>query len=652
MVWNISAECISAIILCIIWIYSRKGNPLPTLKNQFFQVCFLVTFFAITSNIASTVMLYYYQEIPLALIWIVTTFYFVTTPLMGVFYFFYVTSIVFENDKALNKVLIIASVPAAAYLVFVLINPATKLLFDIDPSTGYMRGSLISLTYIIFYIYCFACLFLVLFKGQLLDRSIRRILISFPVIAAIVIVIQQFVPEYILSGSAATCALLIIYLYLQNKQISIDHLTGLPNRHEFLKMLELKLEHHKNDSFAIIVLSLKNFKLINDKFGQQNGDRFLQSVSTYLASILGGHQLYRFSGDEFAILLGHSDETIIRPVFERLQHRMTLPWKTATCSCILFYALAVVHYPSSADSVEGLIDGIETTVAQAKQKPEHYSYCTPQMLEQAKRKLRIIEILRERLATNSFEVYYQPILSIADCKFHRAEALLRLNDTPIGPIYPSEFIPLAEDTGLIIDITYQVLDKVCKYIVELIADGIDILSVSVNFSSMQFTQEDISKRVFEIIESNGIPCSKVKIEITESVLIENLDTVRNFINVLHARGVRFALDDFGTGYSNISTVLGFPINTVKLDKSLVWSSTHNPRSAVVVRHMTAAFRQLGINILAEGVETEEQQHFVENCGCDMIQGFLYSKPVPPQDAKLYLGKELCDTPFTIGHSEK
>ena len=144
--------------LCIIWIYSRKGNPLPTLKNQFFQVCFLVTFFAITSNIVSTVMLYHYQEIPLTLTWIVTTFYFVMTPLMGVFYFFYVTSIVFENDKALNKVLIIASVPAAAYLVFVLINPATKLLFDINPATGYLRGSLIALTYIIFYIYCFACL--------------------------------------------------------------------------------------------------------------------------------------------------------------------------------------------------------------------------------------------------------------------------------------------------------------------------------------------------------------------------------------------------------------------------------------------------------------------------------------------------------------
>ena len=211
--------------------------------------------------------------------------------------------------------------------------------------------------------------------------------------------------------------------------------------------------------------------------------------------------------------------------------------------------------------MEGLIAGIESTIAQAKQKPEHYSYCTPQMLEQANRKMRIIEILRERLANNSFEIYYQPIVSVGDRIFHRAEALLRLNDTPIGPIYPSEFIPLAEDTGLIIDITYQILDKVCKYIGELIADGVDIFSVSVNFSSTQFTQEDISERVLEMIQSNDIPYSKVKIEITESVLIENFDTVRNFVNALHAKGVRFALDDFGTGYSNISTVLGFPINT-------------------------------------------------------------------------------------------
>ncbi|MEA5003218.1 MAG: GGDEF domain-containing protein, partial [Christensenella sp.] len=314
----------------------------------------MVTFVAISSNIASTVLLYDYQSVPLFLNWLVAMVYFITTPLMGVVYFYYTFSIVFEGHPRFSRLLLLSSIPAIIYLVMVLLNPFTHWFFNIDAANGYVRGNLLILTYIVFYLYCFSCLIITLFWGRHLERSIRNILASFPIVAGIAIIVQQFFPEFILSGSAATCALLIIYLYLQNKQISLDHLTGLPNRQSFLKMLELRVERQQDEPFAVVVLSLKSFKTLNDNFGQHNGNQILRAVAAYLQSISAGNLVYRYSGDEFAILVRRIDKEFITGLITELNRRMTLVWEAGTCSTLLSCGIAVVQYPNSAQSVEGL----------------------------------------------------------------------------------------------------------------------------------------------------------------------------------------------------------------------------------------------------------------------------------------------------------
>ncbi len=650
--WNISAECVSAIILCIILVYSRKGNPLPTLQNKCFHICFMVTFVAILSNMLATILLFYYPPVPLFLVWVVNLIYFIITPLMGLMYFIYVLVYVVPNQEQVKKVIYWCSVPAVIYIIFVISAPLNGWVFFISPEAGYQRGPLIAITYLMFYLYCFGCPLVILLKGKHLDRSIRLILISFPIIAAVVIVVQSMAPQYILSGSAATCALLIIYLYLQNKKISIDHLTNLANRQEFMKMLEMKINYERDASFAVMVLSLRQFKTVNDKFGQNSGNGFLQEVANYVRVVAGKHQAYRFSGDEFAILFSPTSRDEVEAAYRQLSSRMALPWHVGEYSTIIRYAVGVVVYPISAERLEGLVDAVEYTVKQAKEKRgEPVCYCTPEMYEQLRRKDRILDIMRDKLENGGFEVHYQPILSLDSLEFNKAEALLRMNNTPLGPIYPSEFIPIAEETGLIADITYEVLRSVCWFVRWLLEEERDIVSVSVNYSSRQFAQPDVLQRTLEIIEEAGVPFSKIKIEITESVLIENKDMVVRFIQTLHGKGVRFALDDFGMGYSNISTVLNFPIDTVKLDKSLVWAAVESPRSELVVRHIVAAFKGLGIEILAEGVEDEAQRQFVEDCGCDMIQGFLFARPMPEQEVREYMGMTLYETP-SVQRSEK
>lgn len=640
MTWNISSECVSAVMLCIIWVYSRKGSPLPTLKNRLFQVCFLVTFCAITSNVLSTEMLYRYQSLPSGLIWIVTTIYFVTTPLMGTVYYCYAVAVLYEHRDRAGAVMAWSALPALAYLVLVLFNPLTKSLFDITPSAGYIRGPLIFSTYLVFYLYCVACIVLTLIKRKQADPAVRRILVIFPMVAVVVIIIQQIFPDYILSGSAATCALLLLYLYLQNKQISIDHLTGLPNRQEFLKLLDLKIQKRKEEPFTILVLSLKNFKLVNNHFGQQSGDLFLQQISGYVQRAAAPSILYRYSGDEFAMVLEGGKPERTRELVPALLDRLSRPWSIGEYSCVIPGVIGVVRYPDSAGCREDLISSIEYAVSQAKQdRNKNYSYCTPEMLQAVNRRNQIAEILKEALHTGGFQVNYQPILATKTGRFTMAESLLRMNDTPLGPIYPNEFIPIAEETGLIVEITYLVLERVCAFLRRLMDEGRELEGISVNFSAIQFSQPDVAERIDRIMKDFGVPYSKLKIEITESVVSDNYEQLNGFIQRMHELGVQFGLDDFGTGYSNVSCVFSLPLDTIKLDKSLIRLAMTDQKYAMAVRQFVRVFKEFGMRVLAEGVETGEQRDFVVDSGCDLIQGFLYARPVPEAEAERYLGTQ-------------
>lgn len=635
MHWNIAAECISIVNLAIIWFYSRKSNLVPSLKNWLFQLCFFVTFCAIGFNILSTVMLSYPSYAPAPLTWAVTTVYFAATPLMGMGYYFYTLATVLEGYGNAVKVIVRTSLPGIAYLALVLYNPMGKILFDIDNGGIYSQGPLILITYIIFYLYCLGAVIVVIIWKNRIEPSIRRILTAFPLIAMAVIIIQQLYPTIILSGSAATCALLMIYLYLQNKQNSVDYLTGLPNRQEFLKMLDLQIR--KSREFTITALSLKGFKRVNATYGQHQGDCFLQAIGNYLKGSYGPHCLYRYSGDEFAILSYGPFDASMDDSVKNLAQQMQKPWTIEKNSCIIPAVVGIVGYPESANTVEELINGIEYAVSMAKTSSDaNIYYCGQEMLTAIRRRQQIVDILEENLKNNSFTVYYQPIIDTATGKFTVAESLLRIPASPIGPLYPDEFIPIAEETGMIIEITYQVLDKVCKFINRLTQEGIEFEGVHVNFSGHQFSQIGLVEKITGIITDNHTPFSKIKIEITESILADNAQTVAEFAVNMQKQGILIELDDFGTGYSNIVTVMNTPLDIVKLDRSLIWSAMERREAAAMVKSLSRVLHEMGLLVLAEGVEDQPQEAFVNSCGIDFIQGYYFSRPLPEEEAFSFL----------------
>lgn len=644
MDWNIAPECVSLIMLGIIWVYSRRGSHLPTLRNKMFHVCLVITFLAMLSNIISTFCLENYLVVPFFITWVITTVYFILTPLMGAAYFHYVLSVVYGDEAKLKRIMKFGIIPAALYLLFVLMNPITHNLFALSMEGGYKRGGFIGITYFIFYTYCVASLVITVTKIKTIDMRVYRILAAFPLLAVFVVFIQQLYPNVILSGSAATCAILIIYLHLQNRHIYMDYLTGIPNRKELLGMLDLMIKRSPDKDFTLAVVSLREFRQINNMCGQQKGDEFIKSVGRYLSITGPRDNVYRFNGDEFALLFTNESDAEIDACLKEVIQRMELPWQIDDYWFILPVAVGVIRRSDIEETVEDAINGVEYAIAQAKTGGYGIvCYCDRNMMNKLERRRQIINILKEKLENQSFEMFYQPIYSVKSGKFSHAESLMRINDSPIGPIYPSEFIPIAEETGMIIDITFIVLDKVCKFINKLLADGIEIESVHVNFSALQFSQPNLAESVLEIIRRNNTPASALKIEFTESTLARNSQTVTDFAAEMRQHGIQMGLDDFGTGYSNFATVIDIPFGEMKLDKSMVWAAIENKKSAVAVKDIVRVFKHLGMDVTAEGVETEEQRRMVVDFGVDQIQGFYYSRPLHENDMEEFMRKEYGNT---------
>lgn len=626
MAWNIAAECISIVFLSIILVYSHKGALLPSWKNRMFQCCLGATFAAMVSNVLSTLLLANPDWADSWLCWGITEIYFLATPLMGLAYYCYTAATVFEEHAGGRLACILGILPGILYAVLVLINPLTGVLFSIQAGV-YLRGPLIITTYLIFYFYCLISVVLVRVYYRWLEPQIYKILFVFPLIAASVIVVQQLFPAVILRGSAATTAILLIYLYLQNKQSSLDPLTGLGNRVEFQKMISLSIQRGQ-PPFLVMVISLRDFKQINDHFGQRTGDHFLKLIASTLKTLTAPYPVYRFSGDEFALLIRGRSPEQMEELQKNILRRFNEPFEIDSYSCRLHAVIGIAAYPHSAESLEGLINGLEYAVNQAKLHHWKQCYCDQKMLEGMRRRNEIIEILKQKLQDQEFVMVYQPIYEVKTGKISAVESLMRIPESPLGPLSPAEFIPIAEETGLIVAMTWQILRQICAVMVRLQENGVTLPAVHINFSAVQLVQPQLAEKVLQTLRECQVAPEQIIIEITETALAENPEETTRFARTMMEQGVRIEMDDFGTGYSNIDSVMHMPLSTVKLDRSLVVSAVENPRSATMIRYLIRVFHELGCEVLAEGVETENQDQFVRAEGVDLIQGFYYSRPLP------------------------
>ena len=415
-----------------------------------------------------------------------------------------------------------------------------------------------------------------------------------------------------------------------------DALTGLPNRLLFNDRLSIALAQARRsgEKLVTLFLDLDRFKVINDSLGHAAGDELLRRVAERLqASVRAGDTVARLAGDEFIILLTRiSSEQSGARVAAKFLQSFRNPFSVQERSVFITTSVGVSIYPNDGLDPETLIQNADVALYRAKEEGrDNYQLYAPAMNARAVQRLSLENRLRQALPNEELILHYQPILDVPSGRICGAEALLRWRHPELGILPPSEFISLAEVSGLIVPIGHWVLNTACEQIREWQAMGYPDLSVSVNLSPRQFQQAKLVSQVTDALAVSGIDAGSLDLEITESSAMQNAELTINSLLELKQLGVSISLDDFGTGYSSLNHLKRFPIDRVKLDQSFVRDMTRNSEDAAIVQAVISMAHTLKLVVVAEGVETEDQLAFLRHHRCDEMQGFLFSRPIEPQE---------------------
>lgn len=414
------------------------------------------------------------------------------------------------------------------------------------------------------------------------------------------------------------------------KMARIDTLTGLPNRNVFFSNLQACVQKKKPAS--VLVFDIDDFKKINDSLGHQTGDNLLRQIGTRILKLLDINQkLYRLGGDEFAVVMeGTNDIHKVTAFAKQILERLSAPFHIDQHEFVVAGSIGIVLYPDDGAHPETLLKNADTAMYHAKEDGNRYLFFNSDMNKRAVKRLQIENLIRVGLKENYFHVYYQPKASLETGQLVGMEALVRFITPKKGLISPSTFVPIAEETGQIIEIGDVVLRKACQDMKRWIDAGIISGRVAVNLSARQFTLPDLTERIDAILEETGLNPSNLELEITEGTVMNNPQHAIRIMHQLRKKGIHLALDDFGTGYSSLSYLRKFPLNTLKIDKAFVDDSSSAVGKAMIDTIITIA-RNLSLSTVAEGVETEAQREFMKEMKCDVLQGYLYSKPLSAQE---------------------
>lgn len=517
--------------------------------------------------------------------------------------------------------LIIVPISICEFLIAT--SPLHGLIFSISRNGEYIHGPLFWLLFAtsLYYVamsQCYTLRFRKFFSaGQIVSVSCYTVFCFF------VIILQAVMPSLLMTQFGVSIAVLLIYFSLENPLNYEEKELGTYNKTAFEKVaLELI---YSETPFQVLGIEIEGMKYITDALGVENANRLLKQFSELILTIAGKEKVFFMGGCRFAILSehGHWGEIIAE-----IQERFSVPFLTDTVSVTMSAPMCVAAYPENAKRLADIMTLLDIGIAEANQiSGTPVVYANDELLKKGRREAEIVQIMKYALHEHKFEVYYQPIYSVEKKCYVSAEALIRLRHDEFGFISPEEFIPIAERNGLILEIGEFVFCEVCRFISEakLLERGIEFIDV--NLSVVQCMQSTLYMQLLDIMNQYGLPYSCINLEITETAAVMSQETLMENMDRLREHGIHFSLDDYGTGFANTAAVVKYPFHTVKIDKSMVWSAMDDNKAMSALKYSIAMLKEMGMELIAEGVEELRQAQLLEEMGCDFFQGYYYSRPV-------------------------
>lgn len=629
MQWSSDSDVCTLIILVLLGILQFSKNYISIKRSRVFMAMVVLQTIAVICNVATRTLIVNYDYEPGLWSVILVDIYYAVQYLVPIVLMQYMVVWSGRSLKVDLWAKIFFFVPVVVYAGMILWNCFTQGFYVWDTKQGFLMTKA---TWILGITTMYAMVYGMIYAAKHLCKlafSKLMIIAAAEIAIAIEIIVQYCLPQVAFIGFIAAAGLLVLYLVAQNQSDMMDRSTQVLNRNMLDELLRGNITHEKK--FDLIILALDDFKFVNKTFGITVGDMMLMQVAHFLTTIAKKGKVYRYGADQFVLEL-ESGEGYVDSALRRIQERFRHPWITEDVSVMLSTTISCVSYPVDGATVANIIDVIDYSVLSAKTSGKGAVVHAKDLdLNALRREKSIEKAVEKAIANDTIEVYYQPIFDTEKQCYTSAEALVRLTDEELGNIPPDIFIPLSEKNGTIVKLGLLIFEKVCRFIAKENLRETSIEYIEVNVSVVQCMQRDFVDDLLEIMRRYNVGVDQINLEVTETAAAKSLAILQDNIEKLHEQGIAFSLDDYGSGYSTLGYIHQFPFNIIKLDRLMVWDAFANEKAGITLKYTVGMLKELKVRIVAEGVETQEQQAHLEEIGCDYLQGWYYSKAVPEEE---------------------
>lgn len=579
-----------------------------------------------------------YTKIPVDIIWLCECFYYTMLNALGMLFALYSVAVLelvpYFSKKKIHVFQYMLFVPYVIVLFVIwlsyILDGNVELAFKVTEEYGYQRNYnfWFFLIYLLNVYYIVASFIIVLKYKKNTLKSKRRMLYAYVLVVVFTVILQLVKYGLFVECFGMATASLVFFIYIQRPEEYIDSITGSFNQTGFKGIVDYKISLESN--FTCIVITLDDTVFMANTFGIDQMNKFLNEVAMFLNSKFHRKNVFALNQGCFCVLIENPDDKILNNAISEIQMRFNNSWTYESIELKLYARLCIVECPADASSTEEIIDIVDMTSSDERYK-QNIVFAKDIDLEYKRRTMYIEHSLRRGLMENRFDVYYQPIYSVSEGSIIGAEALIRLKDEKGRFISPEDFIPIAEKNGTILRIGEFVFESVCRTLSQIDLKEYGIKKIDINLSVAQCMQELFSEQILAINSIYQIPAYIINLEITETAAAHTPEILLKNVQTLSEAGFELSLDDYGSGYSNMNYMLNLPFKMIKIDKYIVWAAFADSRAEKALAATIKMIKSIGMTVLAEGVEEKDQAEWLINLGCDYLQGYYYSRPVPKDE---------------------